>query len=449
MTTDQLTPPPPTPSDAELVARIRVALDEVAATSSAGSAVGGGGRIGSRPRMWGRIAAAAAVIAVGVVAVAVLRPDRRDPLQPTTDSTDATGATDPGPSSSDGPLPYFLAIGEEFPPGEITVADTCCAGTGTMMTAWARGGDPAAGLLVAWTAPLYSDYLPDLPGEVTTVTTADSSISTVSLGLSASEREDLTAQITPGSGLTWILPAEGWEWLGFTMAADQPALEQSFGAVTLSSRVSLEAFIELTTATAAEAVTVAGEPGWSFRLPDGSTEVVWRDPRSGLWSSLSVPADLAARVDELTAAVEMNTAGEESADATTSTVQAEPLGRLVIDAIGLDWVVGGSPALDAKEGPAWGWADGVMFIVGNRTTYGAPFLRLDELQPEDVITLETTDGPRTFEVTLVESCPAQLNGVNLDACPSRPGDDLLLVTFDPKYTSVARLTVHANEIPAG
>lgn len=83
----------------------------------------------------------------------------------------------------------------------------------------------------------------------------------------------------------------------------------------------------------------------------------------------------------------------EAAKAFDRSVKAgEPIGRLVIPAIDLDVVmVEGTGKTDLKEGPGH-WPEtpfpggGGNFVVsGHRTTYGAPFLHLDDLESGDDI----------------------------------------------------------------
>jgi sortase A len=45
---------------------------------------------------------------------------------------------------------------------------------------------------------------------------------------------------------------------------------------------------------------------------------------------------------------------------------------------------------------------GNAVISGHRTTWGAPFNRIDELEPGDQITVETMIGTHTYEVVSSE-----------------------------------------------
>jgi LPXTG-site transpeptidase (sortase) family protein len=86
-----------------------------------------------------------------------------------------------------------------------------------------------------------------------------------------------------------------------------------------------------------------------------------------------------------------------AADAFSATVSGrigEPLGKIVIPAIGVDViVVEGTGVRDLKEGPGH-WEEtpfpgqvGNFVVSGHRTTYGAPFFKLNELKPGDEINL--------------------------------------------------------------
>jgi LPXTG-site transpeptidase (sortase) family protein len=122
--------------------------------------------------------------------------------------------------------------------------------------------------------------------------------------------------------------------------------------------------------------------------------------------------------------------------------------KLTIPKIGLEWIVNeGSDILDLKKGPGHipqtplpGEA-GRCAISGHRTTYGAPFNRIDELKKGDMIYLEALNGNKYFyqvinfqiiKPTFVEI----LNGTDRK--------ELLLTTCYPEYSSRERLAVLAQ-----
>jgi len=118
--------------------------------------------------------------------------------------------------------------------------------------------------------------------------------------------------------------------------------------------------------------------------------------------------------------------------------------RVVVEGVGKE---------DLKKGPGHypGTADsggvGNMVISGHRTTYGAPFNRIDELRPGDAIVLETRDSWFTYRMTgqqivaptaveVTYAVPGQRNAV--------PTARLLtLTTCNPKYSAQQRLIVRA------
>ena len=81
----------------------------------------------------------------------------------------------------------------------------------------------------------------------------------------------------------------------------------------------------------------------------------------------------------------------------------------MIPKIGVDKiVVEGVGRNDLRKGPGH-YPDtpmpgqpGNAAIAGHRTTYGAPFNRIDELEPGDEILVTTLQGPFTYEVTGTE-----------------------------------------------
>ncbi len=92
--------------------------------------------------------------------------------------------------------------------------------------------------------------------------------------------------------------------------------------------------------------------------------------------------------------------------------EGEPVGIIGIPRIGLERViVEGVSKVDLKKGPGHypgtplpGQA-GNVGIAGHRTTYGAPFNRIDELVPGDEINIVTTQGPFTYEVIAAPDSP--------------------------------------------
>lgn len=140
--------------------------------------------------------------------------------------------------------------------------------------------------------------------------------------------------------------------------------------------------------------------------------------------------------------------------------QGEAVARLRIPEIGLDWiVVNGVQTDDLKKGPGHypetplPGEIGNAAIAGHRTTYGAPFHRLDELSTGDEILVTTLAG--TYRYTLRENPfvvgPSQVEvllptpELGIDGQPTGAFDSqLTLTTCHPKYSASQRLIVKAD-----
>jgi sortase A len=123
-------------------------------------------------------------------------------------------------------------------------------------------------------------------------------------------------------------------------------------------------------------------------------------------------------------------------------------------------VVEGVSHEDLKSGPGHypGTAQpggvGNMVISGHRTTYGAPFNRVDELRRGDAIVIETRDTWFTYRVTSEQIVSPSAVEVTYPVPGQRgavPTKRLLtLTTCNPKYSASQRLIVHAlldTELP--
>lgn len=122
-------------------------------------------------------------------------------------------------------------------------------------------------------------------------------------------------------------------------------------------------------------------------------------------------------------------------------------GRLLIERMELDVVVVKGHQRDVlKRGP--GWVDytdypgptGNSGISGHRTTYGAPFGRLDELEPGDTIDLYSPFRRYRYEVrTKFRVTPDRVDVLDNTAEPQ-----LTLTACDPPYSARLRLIVQAD-----
>ena len=128
-----------------------------------------------------------------------------------------------------------------------------------------------------------------------------------------------------------------------------------------------------------------------------------------------------------------------------------------IPRFGAEWhpvVVEGTGREELKTGPghyvdtAMPGEIGNFSVAGHRTTYGAPFNRLDEMRDGDPIVVETATAWYTYDVTEVHIVlPTDVEVVA--PVPGRPGETptealLTLTTCHPEYSSRERLIVHAE-----
>jgi len=139
---------------------------------------------------------------------------------------------------------------------------------------------------------------------------------------------------------------------------------------------------------------------------------------------------------------------------TAPTIPAVPEGEatahIVIPKIGVDKIVVEGVALpDLKKGPGHypetplPGQEGNAAIAGHRTTYGAPFNRLDELVAGDEITIETVQGEFTYLVTeqLIVK-PSQV-----EVLEDKGDNRLTLTACHPKYSARERIVVVAQLAP--
>jgi sortase A len=139
-----------------------------------------------------------------------------------------------------------------------------------------------------------------------------------------------------------------------------------------------------------------------------------------------------------------------TAPASTPVPEGEPAAHLRIPKIGVDKIVVEGVALpDLKKGPGH-YPDsplpgqkGNAAIAGHRTTYGAPFNRIDELAAGDEIFVETVQGKFRYLVTeqLIVS-PTQV-----DVLDDKGDNRLTLTACHPKFSARQRIVVVAVLAP--
>ena len=129
---------------------------------------------------------------------------------------------------------------------------------------------------------------------------------------------------------------------------------------------------------------------------------------------------------------------------------------VVVEGVGRD---------DLKKGPghypdtALPGQAGNLVISGHRTTYLAPFNRMDELKPGDPVIFEMADGWYTYKVVNTEIVsPTSTYVIDNPYPDKRPvGRSFTFTTCNPKYSARQRLVVYGtyvshtpfNKPPAG
>ena len=124
---------------------------------------------------------------------------------------------------------------------------------------------------------------------------------------------------------------------------------------------------------------------------------------------------------------------------------------------GEDWakvIVEGVDLRDLRDGPghypgtALPGQVGNFVVSGHRTTYGAPFNRVDELRPGDAIVVETRDTWYTYRVTSSEVVRPTAVEVTYPVPKDRtakPAKALITLTScHPKYSARQRIIVYGE-----
>lgn len=122
--------------------------------------------------------------------------------------------------------------------------------------------------------------------------------------------------------------------------------------------------------------------------------------------------------------------------------------KILIPKIGVEWIVHeGTDIPSMRRGPghypgtSLPGEPGLCLIAGHRTTYGAPFNKVDTLINGDEIILQTANGENfVYYVNgMVETLPDDVSVLQQTNYPS-----LAISTCTPKYYATRRLIVFAN-----
>lgn len=159
---------------------------------------------------------------------------------------------------------------------------------------------------------------------------------------------------------------------------------------------------------------------------------------------VGVAADQKAKRQALLADLER---AADAFEASLGDKQGVPLGKIRIPKIGVEQVlIQGTGKSDLREGPGH-WpgtpfpGQGGNFVVsGHRTTYGAPFFRLDRLRVGDTIDVLMPYAALRYKVTRsVIVLPTQVEEVR-----QRGFEQISLATCHPIYSAKQRLVIQAD-----
>ncbi len=126
------------------------------------------------------------------------------------------------------------------------------------------------------------------------------------------------------------------------------------------------------------------------------------------------------------------------------TDDGDAVGRLRADAIGLDTVVvEGTGGDDLRKGPGHypgtplPGREGTVAVAGHRTTYGAPFRNVDDLDPGDAIEVSMPYGRFVYRVERTRIVPPSALWVTRRVAYDR----LVLTACHPLYSAAQRIVV--------
>jgi sortase A len=203
------------------------------------------------------------------------------------------------------------------------------------------------------------------------------------------------------------------------------------------------------------ALIVAG----AILLADAGLTLLWQEPVSAVYTQLQ-QGRLSDRLEELERAPlapaearALERIPEERRPAFRARAfgrklePGDPMGRIVMPAIGVSEVfVEGTGTGDLRKGPGHYPATplpgerGTVAIAGHRTTYGAPFRRIDQLERGDRIELRMPYGRFTYRVERTRIVPpTEVSVTNRVAY-----DRLVLSACHPLYSAAQRIVVFAR-----
>ncbi|MBE2317042.1 class E sortase [Solirubrobacter sp. CPCC 204708] len=195
-------------------------------------------------------------------------------------------------------------------------------------------------------------------------------------------------------------------------------------------------------------------------LIDAVLTLVWEEPVSSLYADFQ-QSELSGELDRLEklplppverrALVKLPDPKRKLAFAARSlnrrTDDGDPVGRLRIDRIGLSTVfIEGTDAEELRRGPGHYPATvlpgqrGTVGIAGHRTTYGAPFRKIDKVRRNDDIVVTMPYGRFTYRVEQTRI----VKPTDVWVVDRRSFDRLVLTACHPLYSAAERIVVFAR-----
>ena len=194
---------------------------------------------------------------------------------------------------------------------------------------------------------------------------------------------------------------------------------------------------------------------------DAVLTVVWQEPVTALYGAVR-QGELGNELDELErvplSAAERRALGALEADPARIAFlgrsfrrridDGSAIGRLRIPKIGMSQVVveGTDPA-GLRKGPGH-YPDtpmpgmpGTVAVAGHRTTYGAPFNKLDEVRPGDEVRMDMPYARVTYRVERTRIVKPSAIWVTRRV----DHDRIVLTACHPKYSAAKRIVVFARE----
>jgi sortase A len=195
-------------------------------------------------------------------------------------------------------------------------------------------------------------------------------------------------------------------------------------------------------------------------IADAGVTLAWQEPVSALLARIE-QNKLASHLDKLEAAPPTRVQRRVLAalddqqrriaflarEARRSVQTGDPIGRIAIPQIGVDFVVvQGTDTASLRKGPGhypattFPGLPGTVAIAGHRTTYLAPFRNVDDLQRGDTIVLTMPYGRFTYTVQRTQVVDPSALWVTRDVGYPR----LVLSACHPLYSAAQRIIVFAR-----